>query len=250
VTIELSSGTGVPGDYRERQLDVIYEDPWIVVIDKPPGLLVHPVGRHVYDTLLNYLHHRYDPRRSGDAGELPRLCHRVDKDTTGLVLVAKDAYVHRALMDQFEARRVEKEYVALVHGGGLASTETVEIPIGAGRDLDSALNHPVLRQATTVVHVEERLGDFTLVRCLPRTGRQNQIRIHLAARGHPIAGDSRYGAPSPASNTPGRYLLHAQRLRFRHPRLRSDLVVEAPLPADFRTLLSLFRDGFPAENDP
>jgi 23S rRNA pseudouridine1911/1915/1917 synthase len=249
----------MPEDLGRREVSVIYEDRWIVAVDKPPGLLVHPVGRHVYDTLMNYLHFRYrheealaappesppgedrHSRRVEEAVSL-RLCHRIDKETTGIVLVAKDAHVHARIGWQFQHRKVSKEYLALAAGAVDPATREIDLPIGEGKDLAGALATP-LKPARTIIEVLGRLdtpsGPFTLVAARPVTGRQNQIRVHLAAIGHPICGDLRYGgaAAEPPEGFPRRYLLHARRLRFFHPRLKTIVDLEAPPPEDFRGLL-------------
>jgi 23S rRNA pseudouridine1911/1915/1917 synthase len=255
VTVQLSMGTGLPEDLGRREVSVIYEDRWIVAVDKPPGLLVHPVGRHVYDTLMNYLHFRYRPeealaappeshpgddrhsRRVEEAVSL-RLCHRIDKETTGIVLVAKDSYVHARIARQFQDREVSKEYLALAAGDPGFDERDVDLPIGEGGNLAEALAPP-LKPACTRIQVLRRLPDLaggvTLVAARPVTGRQNQIRVHLAAIGHPIVGDTRYGGPTaaPPDGFPARYLLHARRLRFLHPRLKTWMELEAPPPPDF-----------------
>lgn len=259
VTLELSPGVGSPRDYDELELTVLYEDPWILALSKPPGLLVHPVGRHVYDTLINHLHHRYRSAR-GEDGEpvVPRLCHRLDKETTGVVVVAKDPWVHREVMGQFEQRLVSKEYVALVRGAHREDSALLSVPIGEGRCLRTCLEHDVLKDSRTGVRVIARFaappapdsrhdpadpaappgdGGLTLVACVPHTGRQNQIRVHLAASGHPLIGDTRYGGGSPPEEFPRRYLLHSRAIRFYHPRIKSQVEIAADLPADFRELI-------------
>jgi 23S rRNA pseudouridine1911/1915/1917 synthase len=243
VTLELSAGAGSPEDYDDLELEVLYEDPWVLAISKPPGLLVHPVGRHVYDTLMNHLHHRYRSERDEDGSPVvPRLCHRLDRDTTGVLVIAKDQHVHREVMGQFERRLVSKEYVALVRGEHRADSAEVSLPIGEGRCLRTCLEHDVLKDSRTGIAVLSRLvspdeGPFTLVACVPHTGRQNQIRVHLAASGHPLAGDSRYGGGDPPRGFPQRYLLHSRAIRFYHPRLKSDVELAAELPPDFRELI-------------
>jgi 23S rRNA-/tRNA-specific pseudouridylate synthase len=187
--------------------------------------------------LINYLHHRYHVAPGDDEGRVPRLCHRLDRDTTGVVVVAKDAYVHREVMYQFENRLVSKEYLALVEGRLSGEEKRIDLAIGEGRCLATSLEHPVLKESATVVRVERHYRDYTLARCIPHTGRQNQIRIHLAARGHPVVGDARFGALTPAAGFPPRYLLHSESLRLYHPRLKSALEIRAPLPEDFRQLL-------------
>jgi 23S rRNA pseudouridine1911/1915/1917 synthase len=251
IVLELSMGVGMPEDYSRLALEVIYEDRWLVAVNKPPGLLVHPVGRHVYDTLINHLHHRYRSGSEGGArsapgaeGEIvPRLCHRIDRETTGVVLVAKDAHVHREVQDQFSKRLVEKEYIALVDGEFRHESGILAMPIGEGRCLESCLEHPVLKESFTSVRVLERLDGSTLLACVPRTGRQNQIRVHLAAAGHPIAGDVRYGGSRPSAGFPERFLLHSRSLILHHPRLKARLELTAPLPEDFRKLIERLRGG-------
>ncbi len=237
IAVALSGEAASPPDYSLLELKIVYEDPWLVAVDKPPDMLVHPVGSHVYDTLLNYLHHRYRGLKFPDGEPVhPRLCHRIDKDTTGIVLVGKDTYVHAAVREQFETRRVSKEYVALVRGRCRDIGE-IDIPIGEGADLPSSLHHRVLRPSRTIVKILARYRDYTLLSCIPATGRQNQIRIHLAAVGHPIVGDERFGSNSPDPGFPQRYLLHSRRLVFYHPREKCSVELEAPLPHDFAALL-------------
>lgn len=238
VTIHLGAGTGVPDDYNDRELEIVYEDPWLVAVNKPPGLLVHPVGRHVYDTLINYLHHRYRNTPGEDGQPLrPRLCHRIDRDTTGLLVIGKEAHVHRDVQMQFEDRVVSKEYVTLVLGSYPHDENTVELPIGQGRTLETCLEHDVLKASSTSIRVLKRYSNHTLLQCLPHTGRQNQIRVHLASQGFPIAGDVQYGAPPAPPEMPQRYLLHSSRLTFYHPREKLWVDLRAPLPMDFRALI-------------
>ena len=242
VEIRLSKGLGLPDDYSERKLDIIYEDEWLVAVNKPPGMLVHPVGRHVYDTLINYLHHRYHSPASEGEEIVPKLCHRLDRDTTGVVIVGKKTYVHREVQRQFEKRQVSKTYLALANGHFPPDHDEIDIPIGEGRCLQSALEHGVLRKSRTLVTVLETYEDCSLLRCVPCTGRQNQIRVHLAALGHPIVGDERYDGDSPGERPgrkswPLRYLLHSESIRFWHPRLKQNLELRAPVPPDFQELL-------------
>lgn len=237
IVVDLSGETPSPPDYSKTQLKIVYEDPWLVAVDKPPDMLVHPVGSHVYDTLLNYLHHRYRGLSFPDGEPVrPRLCHRIDKDTTGIVLAGKDTYVHAAVRNQFEARQVSKEYLTLVRGR-CGDIGEIRIPIGEGSDLETSLHHRSLKPSRTFVKVLARYRDYTLLSCIPATGRQNQIRIHLAAVGHPVVGDERFGSNSPDPGFPQRYLLHSRRLSFYHPREKCRVELEAPLPPDFAALL-------------
>lgn len=244
IRVTLSMGTGMP-DYSRETLDVLYEDPWLLAINKPPGRLVHPVGRHVYDTLLNILHYRYREHIDGESAIHPRLCHRIDRDTTGILLVGKDRFVHQSVQWQLENRRVGKEYWALVSGRLSRAVCSVDRPLREGQDLRTALEGPGLKPSRTRLDVLERFefdgACYTWVAARPVTGRQNQIRVHLASTGHPIVGDRRYGGCAPPAGFPDRFLLHARKLRFRHPRLKSAVELRAPLPRDVETLLGTVR---------
>jgi 23S rRNA pseudouridine1911/1915/1917 synthase len=235
IRVSLSLGTGIP-DYASWRVATLYEDPWLLGLDKPPGLLVHPVGRHVYDTLMNYLHYRYRERMETAPGFHLRLCHRLDKDTTGLVIVGKEHYVHHSVQRQLERRAVFKEYLALVEGAVSAALTRVETPLREGRDIASATTGPGLKPSRTDLRVIERFtragAAYTWIAAHPRTGRQNQIRVHL-----------RYGAGTPPADFPGRFLLHSSRLRLYHPRLKSRLELEAPLPEDVEATLARLRAG-------
>ena len=249
ITLRLSTGTGAPQEHEDLTLDVLYEDPWLVAVAKPAGLLVHPVGRHVYDTLINHLHRRYrgdsDERPHGrdHVETIPRLCHRLDRDTTGVVLVAKESAVHRDIMGQFANRRVRKVYSALVCGDFPQEAARLTTPMGEGRCLATCLEHEVLKEARTDVRVETRFGHYTLLACEPKTGRQNQIRVHLAAAGFPLVGDERYGHGPPPVGFPGRFLLHSRLLALYHPRLKSRVELTAVLPKDFAAVLEHLRSG-------
>lgn len=244
ILVRLSRGTGVP-DYRERKLEILYEDPWLLALNKPAGLLVHPVGRHVYDTLINDLHYRYRESMRSCPELHPRLCHRIDRDTTGVVLVGKERFVHLSVQAQLQGRKVSKEYLTLVQGHVDPGLERIDRPIAEARDLQGALHGEPRRPSQTRVRVLEQLRDgeerYSWVSASPVTGRQNQIRVHLASVDHPLVGDERYGgAPAPKSFPP-RFLLHARRLQFYHPRLKSRVAVEAPVPPDLEALLGRLR---------
>jgi len=219
IEVAVSRGTGVPADYGALAPEILYEDEWIVAVNKPPGILVHPAGRHVYDTVLNYLHFRY---RGAGANRAPWLVHRLDRDTTGVLLAVRDEETGRDLQQQFERRQVIKVYRAVVSGSPPWDRTRIERPVGD-------------RPARTDVEVRSRLGPWTEVECHPLTGRQNQIRVHLAGEGFPIAGDTEIGgdAARSAPPLPPRYLLHAERLVFRHPDLHTRVDLMAPLPEDF-----------------
>jgi 23S rRNA pseudouridine1911/1915/1917 synthase len=240
ITVRIHETAEIP-DYERFTLEYVYEDPWLLAVNKPPGLLVHPVGDHVYDTLINHLHfrHRNEQDEEGEPVR-PRLCHRIDRETTGIVLVGLDSWVHDRVRHQFENRLVSKEYVALARGD-YAGGDSIDVPMGEGHDLPSSLHHRHLRPARTTVRVLERFEGYTLLACRPATGRQNQIRIHLGSVGHPIVGDERFGDGPPPDGFPARYLLHSRAIRLEHPRLKSTLDLSAELPEDFQALIGTLR---------
>ena len=220
-------------------LSIVFEDAAIVVVDKPAGLVVHPGAGNRSGTLLNALLHH-----APALGALPRagIVHRLDKDTSGLMVVAKTAQAHTDLVRQLQARTVARHYLALVRGDLLRSV-VVDAPVG---------RHPVQRTkmaivakgrpARTHVDVLERHRAATLVRCRLETGRTHQIRVHLASLGHPLIGDQTYGdrrtALPPALRSFPRQALHAERLAILHPVTRREMAWTSPLPADFAALLT------------
>lgn len=235
---------------EDLPLSVVHDDPGFLVVDKPAGLVVHPGAGAASGTLVNaLLFHVRD--LSGVGGVLrPGIVHRLDKGTSGLVVVAKDDACHRALAAQFAAREVRKEYVAVVHGVPSPATGGVDRPIG--RDpvhrRRMAVDAPRARTARSSYAVRQRLDGAALVDVRIHTGRTHQIRVHLASLGHPIAGDELYGGRrTPAAVRPQaraalaafpRPALHAARLGFRHPRTGEPLAFESPLPADLQALLA------------
>jgi 23S rRNA pseudouridine1911/1915/1917 synthase len=231
-------------------LDIIFEDGDIIVVNKPPGLVVHPGAGHRGGTLLNaLLAHCPALKDIGDVSR-PGLVHRLDKDTSGLLVAAKTALAHEALVRQFQARQVEKTYVALVWGRFKTKVGEIEKEIG---------RHPSERQKMSVharrgkaaVTEWRVLAEFapplTLVELKPRTGRTHQLRVHLASLGHPVVGDAAYGGGAARLKAEPRLrglkplvtrqLLHARNLGFSHPRTGEALAFEAPLPPDFTIVL-------------
>ena len=220
-------------------LSVVYEDQDLLVVDKPAGLTVHPSAGQTAHTLVNaLLAHCTD--LAGVGGVLrPGIVHRLDKDTSGLLIVAKNDRAHVDLSRQLKERTVEKKYLALVHGRVDPAEAVIDAPVG--RDPHNRKRMAVVEQgraATTAYRVRERLGDLTLVEASPSTGRTHQIRVHLAAIGHPVVGDAVYGKPSPLV---GRQFLHAHRLGFRHPADGRPLAFESPLPSDLERALQVAR---------
>jgi 23S rRNA pseudouridine1911/1915/1917 synthase len=234
-------------------LKVVHEDAHLLVVDKPAGITVHPGAGRASGTLVNaLLHHVRD--LSGIGGVLrPGIVHRLDRGTSGLLVVAKDDETHRALARQFAERTVEKEYVAIVLG--TPSRAEAEIAAAIGRDPvhRKRMSARVARGRAARSHYRtlERLDGATLLRVRIHTGRTHQIRVHLASIGHPVAGDSTYGGRRPAPSkretsrealqSLGRPALHAARLAFTHPATGQRLVFESPLPEDLRLLLERLR---------
>ena len=216
-------------------LRVTYRDDAILVVDKPSGMVVHPAPGHAGGTLANaLLSLGVFGGEVGPPGR-PGLVHRLDRDTSGLLVVALDEAALRNLQAQWAGRTVEKAYLALVRGAPREPSATIEAPIG--RDPRHRQRMAVVAQgrpATTTYRVVERLPGATLLECRIRTGRTHQIRVHLASIGHPVVGDPVYGSAEPEL---GRQFLHAARLGFRHPRTGEPVVFESPLPPALRAYL-------------
>lgn len=224
-------------------LEIIYEDADLLVINKPRGMVVHPAPGHRQGTLVNALLH-YCSHLSGLGGvNRPGIVHRLDKDTTGLLIVAKNDFVHQDLAEQLKDRRLRREYLALVRGAVSPRTGSINAPIG---------RHPVYRKKMAVVpggreavtryRVLGTLGRFSLVQVSLETGRTHQVRVHMAFLGYPVAGDpvySRAAAPPPLSRGQA---LHACRIAFTHPRTGNLMEFAAPLPPDFREALRYLRE--------
>ncbi|KUK11918.1 MAG: Pseudouridine synthase [Moorella sp. 60_41] len=224
------------------ELDVVYEDEDIIVVNKPQGMVVHPAPGNERGTLVNAL--LYHCRNlSGINGVLrPGIVHRLDKDTSGLLVAAKNDASHRSLVAQLKARQVKRVYLALVHGEISEPAGRIEAPIG---------RHPVDRQrmavtfknsrpAVTHYRVTEIFPGYTLVEALLETGRTHQIRVHMAYVGHPVVGDPKYGGRKQPFAVPGQ-LLHAARLGLFHPRTGRYLEFSAPLPEAFGRVLEELR---------
>ncbi|WP_020615559.1 RluA family pseudouridine synthase [Paenibacillus daejeonensis] len=219
---------------QDIALDVVYEDSDVIVINKPRGMVVHPAAGHPDGTLVNALmYHCKD--LAGVGGELrPGIVHRIDKDTTGLLMAAKNDLAHHALADQLKAHTVTRKYIALVHGNLPHDHGTIDAPIG--RDPQDRKLFKVTdrggKHAVTHFAVLERLGDYTVVELKLETGRTHQIRVHMKYIGYPLAGDPVYGRNKTIA-LPGQ-ALHAAVLGFKHPRSGEYLEFEASLPDDMR----------------
>jgi 23S rRNA pseudouridine1911/1915/1917 synthase len=227
-----------PGAVAESiPLEVVYEDEDFVVVNKPAGLVVHPAPGHHSGTLVNALLGLGGSWSQAGGEERPGIVHRLDKGTSGLIVAARNDAAHRALAAQLGDRTLSRTYQAIARGVIRSDAGELEGPIG---------RHPKERKRMAVVRggrfartryqVLERRRTHTLLRCDLDTGRTHQIRVHLASLGHPLAGDAEYGSRGP--DEPARPMLHAWRLRLRHPRTGAEMSFEAPPPEDFQSFWS------------
>ncbi|NHN28630.1 RluA family pseudouridine synthase [Paenibacillus agricola] len=225
-------------------LDVVYEDADVIVINKPRGLVVHPAPGHYSGTLVNaLLHHCKD--LSGINGVMrPGIVHRIDKDTSGLLMAAKNDTAHHSLAAQLKEHTVNRKYIAIVHGNVTHGQGTVDAPIG--RDPNDRKMYKVTehnsKQAMTHFVVLERFGDYTMLELKLETGRTHQIRVHMKYIGHPLVGDPAYGTSRGKGATMEGQALHAAVLGFIHPRTGEHLQFEADMPADMQHLLHVLKN--------
>ena len=234
---------------KEIPLDIVYEDEDVLVINKPKGLVVHPAAGHLDDTLVNGLLYAKGDSLSGINGELrPGIVHRIDKDTSGLLAVAKNDLAHTVLASQLKDHTMARTYDAIVCGSFREDAGTVDAPIG---------RHPTDRKkmcvtqrgskpAVTHWEVVERFRGYTHIRCHLETGRTHQIRVHMAYIGHPLLGDTVYGHKKRELGQDSQ-CLHASSLCFRHPRDGRPVLVFAPLPEYFQEVLEKLRKMGPAD---
>lgn len=224
-------------------LDILYEDSDIIVVNKARGMVVHPAAGVYTGTLVNALLYHCGDELSGINGKIrPGIVHRLDKDTSGVMVVAKNDFAHNSLAEQIGSKTAVKEYVALVHGNITEEKGIIEANIG---------RHPVDRKkmavvtsggkpATTVFHVLERFKNCTYVKCRLLTGRTHQIRVHMAYIGHPLIGDPKYCNSKNKFDIQGQ-ALHSLNLTLIHPRTNQEMTFSAPIPQDMQKLLKYFR---------
>ena len=236
-----------PAGEPDIAVDVVYEDDDMLIVDKPAGLVVHPAPGHGSGTLVNALLGRDEPLAPGGiAGvQRPGIVHRLDRDTSGLLMVARNDAAQASLQAQLKARRVKKTYLALVHGNVAAAQGRIEAPVGRdpGRRTRMAVT-PNGRPATTGYRVRERFAGWTLLELDLVTGRTHQIRVHLEAIGHPVAGDPVYGTGTSRRGPAGleRLFLHAWRLDLTSPSSGRLIRAESPLPRALESVLAGLRD--------
>ncbi len=221
-------------------LTILYEDADLIAVDKPAGMVVHPAAGHAGGTLVNaVLHHCPDIEGVGGV-QRPGIVHRLDKDTSGIILVAKNDAAHRHLQAQFKDRTVAKTYLALVHGHLIPPQGRVDAPIGRDphhRQRMAVVAATAGREAVTDYETLRTWTQASLVAAHPRTGRTHQIRVHLAALGHPVVGDTTYGPRRDPFHL-GRHFLHAHRLRFHRPADNAPIELTSPLPVDLQALIT------------
>lgn len=225
---------------EDLNLEIVYEDADVLVVNKPRGMVVHPAPGHTSGTLVNGLMHHCKDLSGINGVARPGIVHRIDKDTSGLLMVAKNDVAHESLVNQLVEKSVTRKYTALVHGHIAHEKGTIDAPIG--RDQKDRQKQAVVdkgKHAVTHFQVIERFGEFTLVECRLETGRTHQIRVHMNYIGFPLAGDPKYG-PRKTIDFGGQ-VLHAGVLGFIHPVTKEYLEFESPLPEDFKQLLEELR---------
>ena len=230
---------------QDIPLDAVYEDGDVIVVNKPVGMVVHPAPGHPDGTLVNALLYHCKNSLSGINGELrPGIVHRIDRDTSGLIIAAKNDAAHAALAAQLKDHSLARTYVCLVCGRIRDDAGTIDAPIGRHPTdrKKMAVTQKNSRSAVTHWRVLERFAAYTLVECRLETGRTHQIRVHMAYRGHPILGDMVYGHKKPELGQSSQ-CLHAKELRFVHPRTGEPVTVSCGLPDYFTALLEKLRAG-------
>lgn len=221
-------------------LEIVYEDNCLAVVNKPRGMVVHPAPGNYNGTMVNALMYKLDNLSSINGVIRPGIVHRIDKDTTGLLVVAKDDKSHNILSKEIKERKTGRFYVALVHGNVKEDEGTIELPIG--RDPKNrkkmAVTEKNSKYALTKFRVLRRFGNYTYIELILETGRTHQIRVHMAHKGHPVVGDEVYGRRDNEFKMKGQ-LLHAKKISFIHPEKGELMEFEAELPEDFRKVLDI-----------
>ena len=243
LALDLPEPQPVALEPEDIPLDIVYEDKDLLVINKPKGRVVHPAAGHWSGTLVNALLYHCRDSLSGINGELrPGIVHRIDKDTSGLLIVAKNDFAHQALAAQLQDHTLARTYVCLVVGGVREDSGVIDAPIGRHPTdrKKMAVTEKNSRHAVTHWRVLERFPGYTLLECRLETGRTHQIRVHMAYRNHPIVGDTVYGRPKPELGQDSQ-CLHARALTFRHPRTGETMTLTCPLPDYFTRLLEALR---------
>ena len=249
---ELPSRDILPEDIP---LDIIYEDSDLIILNKPPDMIVHPARGNTHGTLVNALAYYSDELSSGLGEFRPGVVHRLDKDTTGVMVITKNDIAQWKVAKQFERRQVEKTYLAVVHGTPELTADRIKAPLGIHPKIREkyAIRPEIGKEAITFYEVVESFRGFALLKMSPKTGRTHQIRVHLSQIKHPIVADDMYGGkavypwqlqdaePAPQDPVINRVALHASTLEFKHPTTEKMVKFEAPFPEDMQNLLDMLR---------
>ena len=242
ILIDIQQPEPLKLDAVDLKLDIIYEDQDLVVINKPQGLVVHPASSYHEPTLVHGLLHQVDELSSMNGIIRPGIVHRIDKDTSGLLVVAKNDVAHQRLSEDLSKHTIERVYIALVYGVIKENEGTIEAPIA--RHPKNRLKMAVLpngKKAVTHFKVLERFDRYTFIECHLETGRTHQIRVHMQFINHPIVGDPIYG-PKQVIGDEGQFL-HAKTLSFIHPTKKEHMTFHAPMPLSFENMLNKLREG-------
>ena len=244
VTIDMPPATELDVVAENIPIDIIYEDADVIVVNKPQGMVVHPGNGNWTGTLVNaIMYHCGDSLSSINGVIRPGIVHRIDKDTSGLLMVAKNDHAHESLASQLKEHSVTREYTALVYDNIKEDSLTISDPIG--RDENNRLRRAIYgsnsKEAVTHIHVEKRFSGYTLIKAKLETGRTHQIRVHMASIKHPLVGDELYGPKKQSKKIEGielnGQLLHAGKLGFIHPSTSEYLEFTSPLPENFQKIL-------------
>ena len=223
-------------------LDIVYEDDYLLVVNKPSGMVVHPAPGNYHNTLVNALMYHCNNLSSVNGNIRPGIVHRIDADTSGLLLVAKNDEVHNALAEQISKKTVKREYIALVHGIINEDSATIDAPIGRDKynRKKMAVTIENSKDAVTHLYVLERLNNATLIKCVLETGRTHQIRVHLNYINHPIVNDPVYGLKHQENKKFGQ-MLHAKTIGFIHPITNKYMEFSSEVPKEFTDIVNMYR---------
>ncbi len=243
ITIEIPDAKETGLEAEEIPLDIVYEDDCMLVVNKPQGMVVHPAAGNYSGTLVNALMAHCGDKLSGINGEIrPGILHRIDKDTSGLLMVAKNDKAHLGLSQQIKEHSLTREYLALVHGRIKEDSGTIDAPIGRDEKNRKKMTITQKNSKNAVTHffVLERFDKYTFIRCRLETGRTHQIRVHMSKGGHPIVGDPVYGAKKEEFKLNGQ-LLHAHLIGYIHPQTGEYMEFSCKIPAYFEDVLEKLR---------
>lgn len=242
VCVSLPAPAPIEAEPENIPLDVVYEDDSVLVVNKPRNMVVHPAAGNESGTLVNAALYHCGGSLSGINGSMrPGIVHRIDKDTTGLLVIAKNDEAHKSLASQLADRSLSRIYYTLVNGNIRQDSGTVDAPLGrSDKDRKMIAVRNDGRSAVTEYYVLERFGNYTLLKCKLRTGRTHQIRVHMRYIGHSVVGDKTYGIKNERFSLDGQ-LLHAGEISFIHPKTGERMNFSCPLPSDFSKILDILR---------